>query len=74
MTGSPNKSAPNKNNGSKPISSRNNGSKLTFKKNNGDSKVGFGSDNMEYTKKSRKLESQKMFKSEKSKNKKTSKS
>ena len=72
ITRSPDKLALSKNNGSRSTSSKNNDSKLAFRKNNSNNKVngfGIGKNSIEYTKKSGKL-----FKSGKSKSKKTFKS
>ena len=72
-TGSSDKPAFNRRNGSKSVSSRNNNSRLAFRSNNSNSKVdgyGVNGNGMEYAKKSgklsksRKLKSKKTFKSQ----------
>ena len=73
-TGSPDKPAPSRNNGSKPASSRNNGSRLASGRNNGDGEVGFGGASVEHVKKSGKSKGQKLTKLGKSKSEKTFKS
>ena len=60
-TGSSNKPAPSKNNGSKSASSKNDNSKLAFGKNDGNDKVN-EFDRVEHTKKSRKLKGKKLAK------------
>ena len=52
---SPNKPAFSRNNGSKSALSRNDNSRPVSERNNGNSEIGFGSDSVEYVKKSRKL-------------------
>ena len=62
-----NEPAPNRNNGSKSVSSRKNDSRPASGRNDGDGEVnGFGGDGMEYAKKLGKSKSQKMSKSQKS--------
>ena len=63
-TGSPDKLALSKNNGSKSTSNRYENSRLASGKNNGNDKI-HKFDNMEYAKKSEKLKSQKLTKSQK---------
>ena len=82
-TGSPDKLAPSRNDGSKSASSRNDNSRLISERNNGNGEVdrfGVGRNGVEHAKKSGKSKSEKTFKfrklskSEKSKGEKTSKS
>ena len=50
-----------------PASNKNNGNRLAFEKNNDNNKINrfsIGNNNMEYAKKSRKLKSKKLFKSQ----------
>ena len=64
-TGSPNKPASSKNNGSRSASSMNNNNKPAFGRNDGNSKVDrFGGNNVDHVRKSRKLK--KLSKSQKS--------
>ena len=77
-TGSPNKPAPSKNNGSRSASSRNNNSKLASRKNDGNGEVNrfdISGNGVKHVKKSGKMsESRKLSKSRKSKSEKTFKS
>ena len=58
-----NEPAPSRNNGSRSVSSKNNDSKPASTRNDGNSEVdGFGGDDMEYAKKSRKLKGHKSAK------------
>ena len=66
MTGSPDKPAPNRNNGSRSASNKNNNSRPALGKNDGNDKFDkFGGDDVEYAKKLGKLKGQKLAKSQK---------
>ena len=77
MIGSPDKPAPNKNNGSRLVSSRNNNSRPASRRNNNNGEVnkfGVSGNGMKHAKKSRKLsKSENLSKSKQSKGKKLSK-